>query len=465
MDSDSNNTDPKPEPMATLAGVGDRELWYAEGQPDEKGEVQWRFPLYVDWKMATDTGIEYAMIFTAICPHYKASFVLKALFEAHDKLSSLERQNQWLVRKEVVPALLKKAAGITKERYYRWDGKESKAPELPGQRIPFGAEDGSKQPNHLKSGAHDRLLIQQIAEECGLQSSVVKIVIDGLNKVAADFMVSQHRVMDLGFIKLIAVPFRANWKEIVCFKLRKLGLLKHLKEDGYATTDSAHDSTAGLPETLCSPHNVAIRREQKTKKGFRTLSRVDYSIEVLTSKHFEKEVSRLETKHRSCGNTAYVSYYEKAVERLYENILEILRAYRKKIGLPFARIHQSSRTGGLHFIETVGIKARAHGRNLRDLPVHIVPPTHGFSARAEESEPLLVHSPAVEVPKVSTLSQGVNDVREREEPRSLEEFLDRDRGAGGLPLLDAGEGEAARESMLPCSTAGGESSGVDEKRD
>jgi hypothetical protein len=461
MENAGKITDNDDKAMTTLGGMGDRELWYAEGEPDKndpEGRPAWRFPLFVDWKVAVETGIEYASIFPAVCPHYRANLLLKALFEVHDFVG---RENQWLVRREVVPALLKKAPGISPGRYYRWDGKDQKATGLMKETVPSPQQNRRDEPFHIGGG--DRLLIQQIAAEAGVQTSIVKIVLAGLSKVAADYLVSQHRVMDLGFIRIIAVPFRANWKEIVTFKLRKLGLLKYLKEDERGNA-ACNGNNAGLPETLCSPHNVGIVRESK-RKGYQTLSRVDYSLEVITSKTFEKEVTKLETRERSAGQTAYVRHYEKTVERLYENILEILRAYRKKIGLPFARICESSGTGGLRFMETVGIKARAHGRNLRDLPVHIVPPTEGFSARAEESEPLLVHSPAVEVPKLPTFSSSTDDVWQCPKPGSLEEFLDGGSGAGGLPLLPPDQSEAAGQPVLPCSTLGRESSGVDEKGD
>lgn len=437
--------------MATLSGQGDRELWYAEG--GELGEAPWRFPLYVDYKTDIETGTEYAAIFPAVCPHFKASLMLKALFEAHDRLGL---ENRWLVPKGIVASILHKAPGITPSRYYRWDGKEEKPIAYTENLTP-----GRHEPNHLKSGAEDRVLIRQIADECGLQSSVVKIVLDGLNKVAAGFMVGEHRVMDLGFVKLIAVPFRANWKEIVCFKLRKLGLLKYLKEEDLKVRDEPRGGNSlGLPETLCSPHNVAMRRE-KSKRGPLPLSRIDYNIEVLTSKAFEKEVTRLECRQRSAGHTAYVGYYEKTVERLYENILEILQAYRKKIGLPFARICDSSRTGGLRFVETVGIRARAHGRHLRDIPVHIVPPARGFSALAEESQSELVCEAAPQVPKVPAFSSPHDDVRQCDERGAVEELGDRAGGDSGVPMLDAGESAPAGQSMLSRTTAGREPSWVD----
>lgn len=459
MEKVSNATDE----YTLLSGIGDRELWYAEGEvkdDNKDGGPDWRFPLFIDWKTDQTTGIEYAMVYPALCPHYKAMLTLKALFETHDRLG---HDGRWLVRKNVVEAILKKAPGITPDKYYRWDGNDRRG-ILFTQRL----QPGRSEPAHTKGrGMTERVLVQQVAEECGLQTSVVKIVMDGLNKVAADYLVTQRRVMDLGFIKLVALPFRANWKEIVFFKLRKLGLLHHLKEDGQEPDPAEHahsgnnggGASLGLPETLCSPHNVALIRE-KAKKGIATLSRVDYSIELTTSKAFEKEVTRLETKQRSLGHTAYVNYYEQTVKKLYGEILEILRAYRKKIGHPFARVCEGGSTGGLRFVETSGIRARAHGHNLRHLPVHIVPPARGFSAIAETSQQELVCEKAPEVPEVPAVSKeegardALDDVRECDERGTLEEFSNWEGGTGGLPLSDVDQSEAARQPMLSQSAVG-----------
>lgn len=455
MESDRNGTENSS--VVALAGVGDRELWYAEGGPcDDKGRPEWMFPIFVDWKDGAN-GIKYAALFPALCPPYALLIKLKALFEVHDKIS---RDKQWLIRAEMVQALLKKAPGITIERYYKWgDSKEQPI------RYTEAVMPGHPEPKRFKCQHGDTVLVSSIAEESGLQSSVVKIVLAALEKVAADILIEQHKPIDLGFVKLIAVPFRANWKEIVCFKLRKLGLLKHLKEEVGQAQDG---DGAGLPETLCSPHNVALRREWQRQRGFKMVSRVDYCIETITSKDFEHQVTRIETKRRSIGHTAYVGFYEKTVERLYENLLEILRAYRRKIGYPFARIHQSSITGGLRFVETVGIKARAYGRNLRDIPVHIVPPARGFSARAEESEPALVHQTAIEVPKLPAFSEAktpeglpLDDVWEREERGAVEALGNGQGGNGGLPLLDAGESAPSGQSVLSRATSGRESSWVE----
>ena len=446
MEKVSNDTDS----VTLLSGIRDRELWYAEGGGyDEDEQPDWRFPIFVDWK-TTISGVEYASLFPAVCPTAQMALKLKALFEIHDKIN---RSSQWLVKAEVVQAILKKAPGITPWRYHRWGGKEQQAISYTKSTMPDQPE-----PKRFKCQHGDTVLVSGIVEECGLQSSVVKIVLDGLSRVACRILIDNHKPLDLGFAKLIAVPFRANWKEIVCFKLRKLGLLKNLKEGG---TNLESNDVEGLPETLCSPHNVALRRERPRVGRSEGLTRIDYCIEVITSKQFEEDVLKVECRQRSLGHTAYVNYYEKTVERLYGNILEILRAYRKKIGYPFARVCDSSRRGGLRFIETVGIRARAHGRNLRDIPVHIVPPARGFSAIAEESQHELVCEAAPEVSKVPAFSQAPDDVRQREERGAVEELSNGDGGDCWMPVLDAGEKPTTREPVLSGAEAGRQSSWVD----
>lgn len=446
MEPDRTNTESLPDyqdSLTELHGYGDRELWYAEGR-----DGSWKFPLWVQWRENAQTGQHYAFIVVALCPYYKQGLILKALFELHD---IIDKPNKWLIRKEMVEALLKKAPGITPQNYYLWSGEEAKPMEFTRMTMPE-----VKQPDWLRTKfGRDSMLVKMVADECGLQTSVVKIVLDGLSRAAVELMIGRRTPVDLGFCKLVAVPFRANWKEIVCYKLRKLGLLKALGEESAEAIKELK-----IPETLCSAQNIAVRRGT-----FRDSRRIDFTIEAVPSKEFEKAVSKRECKRSALGRTSYVASYEKAVEGLYDEILDILRSYLKKVHLPFARISESRNTGGLRFIETVGVRARAHGVNLRNLPVHIIPPVHGFSALAEESDRRLVYIPAAEVPEVPVLSQGAENLRQPEERRGVEELGDGENRDGGVSLLDASESLALWEPVFSGPEVGtGEASGVDGKR-
>lgn len=431
------------EKVIELQNFGDKELWYAEGK-----EASWRFPLWVEWKRNPQDGKEYGSVTTAVAPYYKQWLILRALFEVHDFLGKGDR---WLVRKAMVPAILQKAPGITPTQYYLWPGEQAEPIQYTKATMP-----DVKQPKRLRLGGRDTALVNAVVEHCGLQSSVVKIVLDGLAKAGADLLIRQRVPVDLGFAKLVAVPFRANWKEIVCYKLRRRKLLKALRSQ---TAEEIR--TSGIPEVLCSPHNIALLRDWKPGIVYR----IDYTIEAIPSRAFNGKANRHDAGQKRTGSTAYVRKYEQTVEKLYDEILEILRAYLKKVGLAFARVSESSDTGGLRFVPTLGLKARAHGVNFRRLPVHIVPSVLGFSALAEEGESNALHFPVAKVPKVSAIPSTADDLRECREPRSLEEFLNGGYGNGRVSLLDAGKEPAAGQPVLPGTEVGREPSGVDEEGD
>lgn len=421
------------EPMTELHAEGDQELWYAEGLGEStKGTGPWRFPLWVFWRVNPISSARYALVQPAVGPYTKQQLYLQAMFEIH---SFWERADQWLIKAEMVAALLKKAPGVNPRKYYLWEdgGTKTEPMEIPPILLP-----SVKRPDYLsRRFGHERVLVSKIAQARGIPTSVVKTVLDGLNEVAAGHMIEEGKPIDLGFVKLIAVPFRANWKEIICFRLGKLRMTKHL------TVDDKKSLENGFPEMLCSPLNIALKNAAPA-----SAKRIDHTIEVVPSEKFEREVSAIEKSRKAPGGMNYVRIFEKRVEQLYDEIIGILQAYLKKVHLPFARISERGSNGVPGFAETSGIYARAHGANLRRLPVHIIPPRTGFTAFAEESDLCLLRPPVAEMPQVSDLQPEEDDLRNGVEPRVLAEFDDRPAGGNGLPLLDVPEDTPAGEPVL-----------------
>ncbi len=440
-----NGTDDDWPSMTELHAEGDRELWYADG--NEGQPTAWRFPLWVFWRRHP-AGARYALVCPAVAPYSKQQLHLQAIFEVH---TFLPRTDRWLIRAEFVEALLKKAPGVHPRKYYIWGDVKAEPIEIPPTLLP-----DVKQPEHLgKKFGHERKLVSRIAEARGIPTTVVKTVLDGLNEVAAEHMIQEGKPIDLGFVKLVAVPFRANWKEIICYRLGKLRLTKHL------VAGDKEKLRDGFPEMLCSPLNIALRRAPRGDT-----KRIDHTIEALPSKEFEKRVNAIEYSRKAPGGMNYVRIFEKRVEQLYDQIIEILQAYLKKVDLPFARVRESGSTGIFGFVETLGHHARAHGANFRRLPVHIIPPRTGFTAHADQSDLCLLRPPSPEMSKLPDLQQEENDVRDGAEPGVVEELDDRPGGSGGVLVLDAGQGKAAGQPLLSNGEVGdGQPSWVDIKGD
>lgn len=250
METDRNDTDSS-SGLTELISEGDTELWYAEGS-----DGSWSFPLWVKWGRSRQ-GALYALIEPALTPYYKQGLYLKALFEAHNLI---ERDNRWVVKAEVVPAILKKAPGVNPRFYYKWKIKGEETPEAVERVRPRMNQRAPWQDTEVK---HERQYVSLIAEAAGVSTSVVKVVLDGLNKAAVNILVDRRGVLDLGFAKLVALPYRANWKEIVAFKLKKskktelLSLPKKEMKEALVAAE--------IPEMLCSPQNVAMKRRKDSE--------------------------------------------------------------------------------------------------------------------------------------------------------------------------------------------------------
>ena len=58
---------------------------------------------------------------------------------------------------------------------------------------------------------------------------LIKTVLTAVEQEAPVWMVQERKSLELGFCRLIAAPFRSNWKEIVAMKARGFKLPKHLQ--------------------------------------------------------------------------------------------------------------------------------------------------------------------------------------------------------------------------------------------
>lgn len=432
IDMNSKSTD--------LYSVGDCELWYASAQ-----DGSWSFPLYVQWCSDKSKTEHFGLVMPAVYMYYAHGLALAALLGAHNEH---DRRDCWLIKKHMVEGLLHKAPGVTPLAYYKWPGDGSVPPAIPKVlKINRTAGIATTVPvTHNKDG-----FVKLIASKTGLQPGIVGLVVKTIGEEAATWMIENRSVIDLGFCKLFAAPFRANWKQIMAFKFKKWSLLGMLKKPKDEMMDSLEDG--GVIASLCSLHNIAIK-----KNGHRY--RIDYTIEAIPSKSFGKEVDAIESKRIALGGTSYVASFEKSVMALCSPLIESLEAYLHKTGLPFARIWESSSPGKLRLLPTSSQSVKVRGVPVRAIPEHIVTPDNPFSINAEQSDEILVRAKAPQVQKMPAVLQIENDVRGCEKQPDLVE--QEHAGTNGLSMQHVDQGEVQRKPMFPGVAIGtGDSSGMD----
>lgn len=407
--------------MVLLRPVGDVELWYAEPE-----DCSWRLPLHIEWKENQATGGLYGLVVPGVCFYHAQMLAVESILGPSSMEAGLRR---WLLYRPLVHSLLRKAPGIHAEAYYHWPGGVH-----PPIRSPYHAvtlRELEKPPP--RRAEQFRSLAEFVSRERGLPSDVVLTVLTALSQVGARWLL-ERQVMDLGFVRLAALPFRINWKEIISFKCKPWNLLGIFR-----LKDKERDKMLdrlGLQAIACSVHNVGLRLGNPR--------RVEYTIEALPTKSFEAAADKAEEERIKTGRTAYVAFYEEAVELFYSFIVEALGNYVRKVVVPWGAVSQFGKSGLLGFLPVSRWRAKVRGVFLCDLPAHIVPPVSDFSVLAEQkgaSDPLLVSSQAAELQKVSALPSSIVDVREREKPGDLDE--PRPEGTDGLSLPHASEGDGS----------------------
>lgn len=426
-----------------LHPYGDTELWFASGDG-------WSLPLHVQWRHDKDNDRHYGLVMPAVGLYYSQGLTLIALLQMHDIQG---RNDRWLIPRNMVEALLHKAPGITAVAYYKWN-----EPDMPAIPIPkvLKIDKVSGITTELATSTPEMSsqdpFIKYISERTGINGTVVKVVMKAVCDHSSEWLVEKRRTIDLGFCKLFAAPFRANWKEIVAFKFKKWKLLEMFKAPGKWKYEKLED--AGMPSAFCSMHNIAIKKSGQKH-------RVSYTLEAVPTNRFEKTVDAIERKRIACGGTSYVASFERTVEALYHHLLDALENHLHKTSLPFASLSERSSTGELRLLPTSSSSIKVRGVGIRDIPAHVITPDSPFSLTGGRSDEELVLAQAAQMSKMPALLQAPEDMRECAGESDVDHDDGQDRTTR-LLLRNVDQGEREGEPVLPCATLGtGDSSGMD----
>lgn len=388
---------------------GDIELWYAEAD-----DRTWRLPLHVEWKVAPN-GSRFALIVPALCFYQNQLMIMHGLLHSHSLEGAL---NRWLVPAGVVPAILFKAPGISAAFYYLWPSGDR--PAIPSPNYPHLLRlPGIPAP--ARSERH-RSFAEYIASERHIPADVVLMVLTAIGQLGARWLMSRNAI-DLGFVKLVALPFRGNWKEIITFKGKPWKLLRILRNPKDVRDGALHQ--IGFEQMAASIHNTGLTYGDR---------RLEHTIEAITTPAFEKVADEFEGERMKEGKRSYIAQYEQAVEQLYDYVVEAMSVYAKKVCSTWAHVRERGRSGVLAFLPANRWSHKVRGVPLCDMPTHIVPPDSNFSVREDgESDPILVQAQAFEMQKVSDILQGSENMRECPVDGDMEQS--RDSRTNGMPLL------------------------------
>ena len=354
--------------------------------------------MHIEWKLREDTGEVFALVMPGVSFY---ELQLQTIQELMKGYAIDDRDNRWLLPSPVVPTKLKKAPGINASFYYHWPSGVH--PPIPAPYHPMTMTPAPAVMAELRDFA------DYVAKERGVPPDVALMIINAIGQLAPKWMVEHREVLNLGFCKLVALPFRTNWKEIVAYKLKMHPLIQILGERTAKLRNRFLDAI-GFPKTACSCHNIGMRMTTDRKY------RLNYVIEAIPTHSFERAVSEIEAERMSSGATSYVANYEWTVQKHYEPIIEALLHHLRKSAVPWASVRHSRQSGILTF-HPRGKQAGKLDKDthLDNIPVHIVPPDGRFSVFAEgqQSDPTLLHPEAEGLQSLSAVPSPASDLRQR----------------------------------------------------
>lgn len=410
---------------------GDRELWVLKNQ-------EWALPLFVDWRLEEikdGPALHYAMVHPACACYPTQCTAISQVLGIHDIAG---RKDRWLIPRQVVESLLHKAPGVSPKYYYKWKDPICYAiPHVTPMTVNSTAEP-SRQDNVTEG------FLSHISTTYSIPSSMLRIVWHAISTEAPRWLLERRGTIEFGFVKLFAVPLRANWKQIVAFQCKRWNLRRIFGNQPGQLKSALEE--LGMPAVLCSPKNVAIGGRTKSKYD---QFRLDYTLEAIPQKAFTTAIIECEAKRMIAGHNSYVAAFERTIEKHYSNLVEALRSYIRKAALPYARVSDSGELGVLRFVPCTGHHHKVHGVGVRHIPVNIMETASDFSILADESSTLPLHPAPSEMPPVSIVPQTADDLRKRQEAGPVVAEGSDDPGDTGLPVCHVDEIENEGGPMLP----------------
>ena len=375
----------------------DVELWVVSGDG-------WTLPVYLNH--ATLDGMSVAIL--RLADHSRA--------DSWDLLNSRleqycfnDKNGRWVVPMSAVHSVATKAPGITPSRYVSFNDK--------GEQTTKEETIEQKEDRPFKKTTSDMEgFLQYIANKAPgeIDVSNLRVVWALICGSLHEWLIHERKPVNLGWISIFAVPYRANWKQIL---LRKFEGLSRV----YKMTKAERDellSRSGLWRELNNTDLIELDEATET---------FGWSIEVVKSQAFEEKIKSREAKFvQKYGKTTYCHRWLSMVQSMEKTIYEILSNFVLKTTIPCA---MPSASNGNRSMALVACIPRGRVRPVSgDLSqaAAVYAPAPEATRLQGEPKPLEIEAPVVhEMPILRLPSADMRDAG-------------RDDGLGGnAPAIEA----------------------------
>jgi len=395
-----------------LEQICDVELHVAKGKTPAG---QWIIPVYVTYLRGDNK--EYAKIVPAIGLYAEQSLYLVYHFSLHN---IWKRKDCFLVDRVFMGQLTERAPGITPEYYYRWPGGMPPMSHKK-QRARISQDDLA---DERSEDTED--FIDFVHKRRAVDSSVLRLAIDLICREAPYWLTQKKKPIDLGFVRIFALPYRANWKEILLAKFRDIAWVFSSNKE---TKDNALRE-AKFNEHLCRLEMLSIDRQ---------IRHIHWTLEAVPTKQWEKDAAEIEMTKQASGDSVYIKLYEKLVAALAPRILEVFTDYVQKVSRAFPEICSSGKSGSQKLVPYRGEKKLLPkiGGNI-PVYVSVSDKPQSFDKR-EKDVAVLVRPTIASVPQLPNISPATDDLRKPTVNGDMDKPKDGQDGTDRVSLLLPGE--------------------------
>lgn len=298
--------------FVTLIDDGDVELWLARG----KAGKDWQLPLYAHPKSIDGTGQPLYYCVPAVPnlqPHHHIA--LNNHFARH-------RLNVdsafWVIDRETLPMICQKAPGLTPAYYVHWNGERVNVPhgETAMAELSEPAEANAPSPDG------ERFIEYFLANSGLFERDVMRLFWREFRRVAMLWLGTEREPLDLGFLKIVPLPYRANWREITA--------ARHPKIPAILKTSSGAQRTALLVffKVYDTLSNLLIAAMNPRGACHWTLNLlVEPKLRTLLDKNEDAIL-------KSMGPESYASHVFEQMQRRQNYAMAILAQYSEQTGAP-----------------------------------------------------------------------------------------------------------------------------------
>ncbi len=172
---------------------------------------------------------------------------------------------------------------------------------------------------------------------------------EAIRRIAAE-----RRPLDLGFVRLIPVPYRQNWKEALAVRFNSLlSMFDKSAEERHAAF-----TVSGFYAALASPKMLAIDRG----KNF-----VHWTLECIPSPELQRKIQEHEyARKQKIGPALYTSNLLRELSSHLSATLEIMKWYASRVFIPPASVRNGAQRGSVNLAPAVALGRVRPGRGICD---------------------------------------------------------------------------------------------------